>query len=41
MFAILHTLGIFVTDLFKSRCLLEAERGHRILELPTGQGPAD
>ena len=25
MFAILHALGIFVADLFKSRCRLEAE----------------
>src|SRR5207253_8550662 len=25
MFAILHSLGIFVADLFKSRCRLEAE----------------
>jgi hypothetical protein len=26
MFAILHALGIFVADLFKSRCRLEAEK---------------
>ena len=25
MFAILHALGMFVADLFKSRCRLEAE----------------
>jgi hypothetical protein len=25
MLVILHSLGIFVADLFKSRCLLEAE----------------
>ena len=25
MIAILHSLGMFVADLFKSRCLLEAE----------------
>ena len=25
MFAILHSLGMFVADLFKSRCRLEAE----------------
>ena len=25
MLAILHSLGMFVADLFKSRCLLEAE----------------
>ena len=25
MFAILHTLGMLVADLFKSRCRLEAE----------------
>jgi len=26
MLVILHSLGIFVADLFKSRCLLEAEK---------------
>jgi hypothetical protein len=25
MFAILHALGIFVADMFKSRCRLQAE----------------
>ena len=38
MFTILHALGMFVADLFKSQRRLEAECGHRILELPTGQG---
>jgi hypothetical protein len=37
LLAILHALGMFVADLFKSWFRLEAECGHRILELPIGQ----
>jgi len=28
MLAVLHSLGMFIVDLFKSRCLLEAENRH-------------